>query len=178
MKKTDKSLDLRELFVSALTRTSSIGEFRCGSEEWEQDCTDFLFNDALNQQERALSRTYLFVDSSGHVLAYAAILASSLQRAPDGSLAGEKMPYPIAPAMLIGRIAVAERHQRRGIGKYVMSWLRNQARQLPVGCRFLILDVDVRNERAVAFYKSAGFFFPPHLEPRGNTQAMVFDLIA
>lgn len=101
MAKTDTTLDLRELFVSALTRASNVGEFSCGSEEWEQDCTDFLLNDALNQQERGLSKTYLFVDKSGYVLSYAAVLASSLQRAPDGFLAGEKMPYPIAPAMLI-----------------------------------------------------------------------------
>ena len=87
------------------------------------------------------------------------------------------MPYPLAPAMLIGRLGVDRPHQGKGIGKYMMSWLRDLARGLPVGCRFVVLDVDLRNERALSFYRGEGFFIPPHLAPRGHSQTMVFDLI-
>jgi GNAT superfamily N-acetyltransferase len=142
--------------------------FCCGSDEWDEDLNDFLANDAVSQGERALNKTYVFT-TEGKTVAYVALAASQVKAPRRGT-------YPFAPALLIGKLAVAEAYQSRGVGRQVLAWIRDLARRLPIGCRFLVVHVDIPNSEALRFYEREGFVCPPDMKGT-QKQLMIYDLV-
>ena len=81
------------------------------------------------------------------------------------------------PAVLVGRLAVDAKHQGRGYGTQILALVREWTMRLPVGCRVIALQVDLRNEAAIRFYDREGFTRAP-IEVRRNMQWMFYDLEA
>ena len=156
---------------------AALPDFTCGNDEWDGYLNDFLKEDALEQAAARFNKTYTFYDDSGQLVAYAALSASEVrnQTARASPLLTDA-PYQRIPALLIGRLAVDERHQGSGFGSAILGWIEKTATLLPIGCRFLALHVDERNDAAIRFYVGYGFFRPPHIEVRDHLQLMLYDL--
>ena len=163
---------LLDLACEVLTPTnlSHCQEFCCGDDEWDADLNDFLQNDALPQGEQRLNTTYVF-SAQGKPVAYVALAAAQAKKVDPG-----ESDYPWAPALLIGKLAVDETFQSQGVGAQVLGWIRDLARNLPIGCRFLVIHVDVSNSEALRFYKREGFVCPPNMRGK-DKQLMVYDLV-
>jgi GNAT superfamily N-acetyltransferase len=70
--------------------------------------------------------------------------------------AAKKLPrYPLIPAVLIGRLAVAQGH--RGIGLGAALLIDGIARTLRADLMAFAVVVDAKDEAAAAFYKHHGF---------------------
>jgi GNAT superfamily N-acetyltransferase len=166
---SQEDYDPLELECAVLTPTNlrACQEFSCGDDEWDADLNDFLKNDALPQGEQRLNVTYLFL-AQGKPVAYVALSAGQV-KAPEASA------YVWAPALLIGKLAVDETHQRQGIGAQVLGFIRDLALALPIGCRFLVIHVDMLNSEAQRFYEREGFVCPPDM-PK-DKQVMAYDLV-
>jgi len=63
--------------------------------------------------------------------------------------------YPTVPAVRIGRLAVDQRFQRRGLGEAMLA--DATARALRADVAAFMLVVDARNDQAAAFYHRDGF---------------------
>ena len=63
--------------------------------------------------------------------------------------------YPTVPAVRIGRLAVDQRFQARGLGPALLA--DAAARALKADAAAYTLLVDAKNDQAVAFYQSFGF---------------------
>jgi len=159
-------LDL-ECEVLTPTTLSHCQGFCCGADEWDADLNDFLQNDALSQGEQRLNTTHVF-SAQGKAVAYVALAAGQV-KAPG------KIPYPWAPALLIGKLAVDETYQRRRVGAQVLGFIRDLALSLRIGCRFLVIHVDMLNSEALRFYEREGFVCPPGM-PK-EKQVMLYDLV-
>lgn len=123
-------------------------EFRCGESELDR----FLDSSALNRQKAMLSRTYVALcgqEIAGYyTLAHVQLTASEM---PPKLARG--MPSSI-PALLMARLAVDERYQRRGLDESLFAdalertWSVVEQGAAPV--RFFL--VDAKHEKAKAFY--------------------------
>ena len=63
--------------------------------------------------------------------------------------------YPTLPAVRIGRLAVHQRFQRRGLGELMLMNAVHRTMQ-DAAAAFALL-VDARNDQAAAFYRRYGF---------------------
>jgi GNAT superfamily N-acetyltransferase len=149
--------------------------FSCGDEAWQTDLRDFLIEDALSQSRGRFSVTFVFYTQSREPVGYVSLSAAQVERNHTGL--GRRAPYPMVPAVLIGRLAIGSRHQGGGYGAQVMARVREWTMALRVGCRVLALQVDVRNDGAIRFYEREGFTKAP-IEAQRNMQWMFYDLEA
>ena len=132
----------------------------CGDEPWGRTVTDFLVNDALEQQELLGSKTTLFYykeDLVGYVTLAASLLelrqAQRVARQPGI----EEIGRDLIPSVLIARFGVHKDHQRRRYGRRIFDWALAEVIQGSVGARLMILHVDKENRGGREFWKACGF---------------------
>lgn len=148
--------------------------FCCGDRKFHLDLDEFLLQDALPQGEKRLNATYVFYDTSDRPVGYAALCMSEVDNEKTRPVLADA-PYAHVPALLIGRLAIDKRCQRTGYGSSIMKWIRASVETMQVGCRFLAVHVDTRNESAMRFYEREDFFKLG--EPDRKQQLLVYDLI-
>lgn len=131
--------------------------FRCQHES----LTFFLQRFALRHLERdLLSRTYVAIDEAHHQVAgYFSLTTASVDRDEAGRVpALGRLPRFPVPALLLARLAVDERVQGQGLGRYLfdeaLGLTLTLARTGPV--RFRLLVTDAIDLRAVRFYEHFG----------------------
>ena len=167
-----------QLYVTPLTseRLEEFAAFSCGSEEWQKELDAFLRENALEEGLYRLNFTYVFYGTDRQPVGYTTLLASQVQNAQRKSppLIGETR-YSYIPVLLVGRLAIAQEHQSHGYGALILAWIKDMARRLEVGCRFVALHCDERNEAGIHFYESHGFITPPL--PARQQRLMLFDLL-
>jgi ribosomal-protein-alanine acetyltransferase len=103
-----------------------------------------------------------------------------LQREPDGVTAFA-VTMPVVDETHLLDIGVAPERQRSGLGRALLAFLENEARQ--AGMARMLLEVRPSNERALAFYIQAGFVeigrrrgYYPAAEGREDAIVMAKDL--
>jgi predicted GNAT family N-acyltransferase len=133
-------------------------------ESYEPELSDFLKEDALEQQDRKISVTYLwFTRATNELVAYITICPDcvklkNISEELAKNFRDKGINYKSLPSLKIGRVCVDNRFLRRGIGSLMIDFAINLAVKLSkeVGCRFLYLDAK-RNEDsdkdAIHFYK-------------------------
>lgn len=115
---------------------------------------------ALKNQVSGASRTFVACDRSS-VVAYYALAASAVEPADVSGRFRRNMPSPI-PAVVLGRLAVDESLQGRGVGRaLVQDALRRVLSAADtIGVRGLL--VRALSVEAKAFYEHVGFDSSPH----------------
>ena len=127
--------------------------FHCG-----EDALDRYFQTQVNQDiRRRVANCFIAVETTtSHVAAYYTISAASIPLAdlpPDET---RRLPrYPTVPAVRIGRLAVDQRFQGRGLGAALLA--DAASRTLKADAAAFTLLVDAKNDQAVAFYQRFGF---------------------
>jgi len=134
-------------------------------ESYEKELVDFLLEDALDNQEKKISKTYLwFLKTTDELIGYITLLADTINL--DASLKDEfrkkGIPYKSLPALKIGRLCVDDRFQRKGIGSLMIQFAIYNVKKLNecCGCRFITLDAKRNPEPfkdSMHFYKIMGF---------------------
>jgi len=169
------------LTFKLLDESCELGDFSCGEESWARDLDDFIHYDALRQQEVCLGSTHVFY-LDDEVVAFVCLAATGINIKKTPSLRERiglgEVSYTHVPAVLIGRLAVDGRFQRKGIGAQILSWVRNEVYDWRIGARFLALHVDRENSHAIRFYQSNGFFIPleEQMHPNRKRRLMLLDL--
>ena len=127
--------------------------FSCG-----EDALDRYFRTQVSQDiRRHITNCFVVVEiATGRVAAYYTLSAASiplLDLPPDQA---KRLPrYPTLPAVRIGRLAVDQRFQRRGLGEMMM--MNAVSRTIQDAAAAFALLVDAKNDAAVAFYRRYGF---------------------
>jgi ribosomal protein S18 acetylase RimI-like enzyme len=126
--------------------------FSCGIEALDRYFREFATQDI----KRRISNCFVGIGQRGEIAGYYTFAATSV---PLGDLPREqvkKLPrYPLVPAGLIGRLAVATVYQGRWIGEaFIMDAVLRGARADPA---IFAIVVDAKDERAASFYEHLGF---------------------
>lgn len=132
---------------------------------YEQELVDFLIEDALDNQKKQISITYLwFLKSTKELIAYVTVLADaiSLQGEMKEYFKQKGIPYKSLPALKIGRLCVSDRYLGKGIGTLMIEFVLVLAQKISkdIGLRFITTDakrnVDQKRD-SIHFYKKSGF---------------------
>jgi GNAT superfamily N-acetyltransferase len=155
-----------ELMVEKLTESHK--DIIKSLKSYEPELIDFLMQDALNQQNRKISVTYLwFLRRTNELVAYVTLSPDCVKLKNINpkliqNFRDKGINYKSLPALKIGRLCVDDKFQKRGIGNLIIQFTISMAIKISnqVGCRFLYLDAK-RNEDSskdvIHFYKKTGF---------------------
>ena len=122
----------------------------------ELDLTEFLIEDALENQAARLSVTRI-VSYEGQVVGFFTLTNDCIIRKGVSDDDGEEWyPYPHYPALKIARLATHQEFEGRGIGRAMLLKTVAIAMRLSqyVGCRMITVDSKPDSE---GFYQKYGF---------------------
>src|SRR5437867_2439049 len=149
--------------------------FSCGDdddgEDTRSELNKFLPENSWPEAVEGFSRTYLFYTPDATPVGYVALSCQHIvnqERAKGGKTSPilPDPPFMNLPTILIGRLAVDHRFQGKRYGETILRWVRDLARELPIGCRFLAVQVQRQNISALRFYERHGFRGPDRSERR------------
>ena len=139
-------------------RVEPLGEherslFRCGEET-----LDRYFQTQVTQDiRRHIANCFVAIETgTSQVGAYYTISAASIPLVDLPANETKRLPrYPTVPAIRIGRLAVDQKLQGRGLGAALLA--DAAIRTLKGDAAAFTLLVDAKNDQAVAFYQRFGF---------------------
>jgi GNAT superfamily N-acetyltransferase len=131
---------------------------------YEPDLKEYLVEDALDHQNKKISKTFLMFYRSS-LVGYITLLCDSLRLEGElkDSFKNKNILYKTLPALKIGRLAVDDNYQKKGFGRTLLQLAYVYAKKISddfCGCRFLILDAKRNKEPSkdsVHFYKKMNF---------------------
>ena len=131
----------------------------------------WLTNRARRNAKVGASRIFV-VTKPGEplVLGYYTLSAAEIAHTLVPGRPRRNMPDPI-PAALIGRLAVDEAYQGKGLGRALLADAVRRTVRVAAEIGVRVLLVHALSDRAAAFYRSAGFAPLP-----GTARTLAFDL--
>lgn len=138
--------------------------FDCGSEA----LNTYLQKQARKEMERRSAATYVLVDEANpsEIIGYYSLSSASvLLDSIPAELAKQLGRQPSVPTTLMGRLAIATKHQGKGLGSDLLwdALKRSEEKSRDIGSVAVI--VDAKDEKAAVFYEKFGFrrFLDPPL---------------
>ena len=134
-----------------LIKSYNLSDFSSGDLELDQ----WLRRRALQNQISGASRTYVAV-AENKVVAYYSLASGSVMAQATPGRVRRNMPNPI-PVVILGRLAVAEVWQSKGLGRALLrdAILRTLQVAEKIGVRAIL--VHALHKEAAAFYLHFGF---------------------
>jgi ribosomal protein S18 acetylase RimI-like enzyme len=130
---------------------------RSNFESGNEDLDRYLREQASQDIRRWIANCFVAVDADGgNICGYYTLAATSIPLPDLPESTRKRLPrYPVLPAALIGRLAVAKSFQNRGLGGALLA---NAARRvLASDLTAFALLVEAKDEGAAAFYRHHGF---------------------
>lgn len=95
--------------------------------------------------------TWVITDAESHVVAYATLSMTGIDHSGAPAELGKRAPDPV-PALLIGRLAVDERHEGRGLGTELVKHILATAVELNESAAFKAVVVSALNDPARSWW--------------------------
>ncbi len=144
--------------VLPLTGSHDRQGFDCG----RQELNDWLRQVARQHQDKGLSKTFVAVreDAPEHICGYYALTLAELENRHLPEAWRKKLPRRI-PGVRLGRLAVDQRYQGKGLGELLLVDALTRARRIYTEAGGIGLFVDAIDERAADYYRRFGFAAAP-----------------
>ena len=144
---------MRGSFVIEPLGAHDRSSFSCGAAPLDR----YLREQASQDVKRLVAGCFVVVEAATGTLAgYYTLAATSVAANDLPPPFVKRLPrYPLLPAALIGRLAVDQRYQDKGIGSALLA--DATLRVLRSDMKALALIVEAKDEKAVAFYLLQGF---------------------
>lgn len=144
----------------------------------ETELKKFLIEDALNNQDLAISNTYLwFYNPKNELAGYMTLLSDAIR--VHGTSLGQSfldkgVAYKTLPALKIGRICVDKKYLRKGIGTQMVAFAARTLLEINerIGCRYVVADA---KQDAKHFYNKLNFLILKDREK--GTVPIFFDMM-
>lgn len=116
----------------------------------------YLREQAKQDMRRRVASCFVAIDNDGIIAGYYTIAATSLILDKLSAERAKRLPrYPSIPAVLLGRLAVAQAHQGKRLGGALVADALLRATRAEVMAYAMV--VDAKDERAANFYEHLGF---------------------
>jgi hypothetical protein len=169
------------LTIIRLTSAYKFKDFDCG----DADLNDFFLNDSLNYQNQLLAVTYVVEDSlKNEIVAFFSLLHDKIsihdlpsnnqwkKNFKDLMLSGKR--FSSYPAVKIGRLGINNLYQKKGVGSFLMDFIKGSyIVDSDAGCRFITIDA---YRESLKYYEKNQFKYLIPLDLEEETRAMYFDL--
>jgi len=126
--------------------------FSCGVEPLDRYLRELASQDA----KRRISNCFVAVGQGGAIAGFYTFAAASIPIAELPPEQAKRLPrYPVLPAGLIGRLAVATAHKGQGLGGALITDAALRAARADPAIFAIV--VDAKDETAAQFYEHLGF---------------------
>ncbi|MCD4799339.1 MAG: GNAT family N-acetyltransferase [Methanosarcinales archaeon] len=145
-------LSYNELKIVSYTERHDVSHF----ESKTTDLNSFLKDDAFENQEELISKTYLCCHSN-QLVGYITLTTDIIKKEEIQEEERIDVPYKEYPAIKIARLAVDKKYERRGVGRFLLLVAVGKALKISneVGCRFITVD---SKQDSIGFYEKRGGF--------------------
>lgn len=145
-------LSHEELKIVPYTKRHNVSRF----ESKTPDLNAFLKEDAFENQEELISKTYLCCHSN-QLVGYITLTTDIIRKEEVREEERIRVPYKEYPAIKIARLAVDKKYERRGVGRFLLLIAVGKALDIAkeVGCRFITVD---SKHNSIGFYEKGGSF--------------------
>jgi GNAT superfamily N-acetyltransferase len=145
-----------ELRLERLNESHNADGFQSGRDELD----GWLQRHGLSAQQMDSARTFVLVRAD-RVVGYFSLTMGSILRTDAPARVVRGLPgYPVG-MVLLARLAVDEREQRRGVGSLLLAEALRKAALAGEAAAARLVVVDAIDERAVSFYMRHGFVAVP-----------------
>jgi ribosomal protein S18 acetylase RimI-like enzyme len=143
--------------IEPLTAAHDRSRFISGSAALDR----YLREQASQDLRRRITTCFVAIDTETQdVAGFYTLAATSVPLDALSPEIARKLPrYPVVPAALLGGLAVAQPHQRRGLGAALLADALLRTARAEVGVFALI--VDAKDDAAQRFYQHHGFTLLP-----------------
>ena len=144
-----------ELIIAPLGKQHDRKSFDCG----EHSLNQYLYRYASQDIRRRVNRVFATSppDAQRQVIGYYSLSAGGLDATDLPEKFRHRLPkYPV-PVVLLGRLAVAESHQGKGLGSILLADALQRIAQASQVMAVYAVVVDALNDRAAEFYRQFGF---------------------
>lgn len=133
--------------------------FSCGIESLDR----YLKNQAGQEARRNIAVVYVQLEDDGKTVAgYYSLSSASIKTGELPAEIAKKLPkYPRVPAILIGRLAVDQKHHGKKLGERLLLDGLSRSYENSSRIASAVVIVDAENEAAVSFYQRYGFELLP-----------------
>ncbi|AFZ13740.1 GCN5-related N-acetyltransferase [Crinalium epipsammum PCC 9333] len=147
--------------IEPLSQQHNRTNFHCGIEALDS----YLKKQARQDLRRFLTAVFVLSNlDSNEIAGYYTLAATAIQLAELPLTLTSKIPkYPLIPATLLGRLAIDEKYQKKGLGTFLLFDALQRSKNSEIASMAVI--VDAKNEQAQQFYEYHQFIpFPqqPH----------------
>jgi ribosomal protein S18 acetylase RimI-like enzyme len=142
--------------TEALSRDHDRTAFRSGVDVLDRYLREF----ALQDMRRRVTGCFVAVNDARAIVGFYTLAATSvaIEALPSG-FSKRLPPYPLVPAVLMGRLAVATEYQRQRLGRALIIDAAIRTDRMRIGAFAMI--VDAKDDRALAFYRDNSFTLLP-----------------
>ena len=148
-----------EFLITPLGTQHDRGSFDCG----EPSLNQYLHRYANQDVRRRVNRVFVASPPSepGQVIGYYSLSAGSLAADDLPEKLRRRLPkYPV-PVVLLGRLAVANSYQGKGIGSILLTDSLRRVLEASQVMAIYAVVVDALNDRAAGLYQQFGFIPMP-----------------
>lgn len=139
-----------------LTDEHDVSGFDCGSEQLNV----WLIRHALASHRADIARTFVLLDGET-VAGYVSLTTGSAQHEEMPRRFARGMPRHRIPTILVARLAVDRRFQRRQLGTRLLAEALRRAVAASDAAAARVVVVDAIDEHAAGFYRERGFVASP-----------------
>ena len=138
--------------IEALGAHHDRTEFACGAETLDR----YFRTQAGQEARKKVAAPFVLVLADGSIAGFYTLSATAI-RLPDlPEPITRKLPrYPLIPATLLGRLAVDQRHQGKGYGRFLLADALYRAVRIEIASFAVI--VDAKDQAARRFYERESF---------------------
>ncbi len=127
----------------------------------------YLHQQAGQDFKRRAAVPFVLTDGGGTIAGYYTLsqFAVELDELP-ASIAKRLAKYPMVPATLLGRLAVASAYRGQGLGELLLMDALHRSLESSRRVASAAVVVDAKDAGALAFYRKYGFIALPRIERR------------
>jgi GNAT superfamily N-acetyltransferase len=142
-------------FVTVLKALHDVTRFHCGTPVLDT----WLQTTARQHQRHGASRTFVLVDEADptEIIGYFSLAIRSMTPREAIPVAMMKKLPSNVPGFTLARLAVAQRHQRRGFGALLLVAAMKRVKAVAAEVGGFALFVDAKEPQGTQFYQQYGF---------------------
>ncbi len=123
---------------------------------------NYLKRQASQDAKKNVASTFVMADKEGTIAGYYTLSATGINAEDLPEEIVKKLPrYPLLPAALLGRLAVDNNYQGKGIGKILLMDGLRRSFEIKTEMASMAVIVDAKDDSAKKFYEKYGFMSFP-----------------
>lgn len=146
---------ISDFTVEPLAKHHDRSEFNCGEDALDR----YIKQQAGQDQKRRISAPFILVDNiNSQIAGYYTLSMTSVALNDIPEKTAKKLPrYPLIPAVLLGRLAIDQRHKGMRLGEYLLLDAMKRSLDNSIEVAAYCMVVDAKNDMARSFYRKYGF---------------------